>query len=35
MSLCKYCGEETNNADEDVLCDDCQECFGHSKYSDL
>lgn len=32
---CKYCGEITNGADEDVLCEDCRMTFGHAFYSEL
>ena len=32
---CKYCGNPNNSKDEDVLCKDCQENFGHSFYSEL
>ena len=31
----KYCGFDTNSPDEDVLCDECRECFGHTFYSEL
>lgn len=33
--ICKYCGEITKGTDEDVLCDECREIFGHSFYSEL
>jgi len=32
---CKYCGEENGSKDEDVLCKDCRETFGHGFYSEL
>ena len=32
---CKYCGEETNSPDPNVLCEECRECFGHAFYSEL
>ena len=32
---CKYCGKDNGSADEDVLCKDCREIFGHSFYSEL
>ena len=32
---CKYCGEITNGADENVLCEDCRITFGHAFYSEL
>ncbi len=35
-NICKYCNNnQTDSIDEDVLCEDCQECFGHSRYSEL
>lgn len=33
--LCGYCGEIVNGTDEDVLCDECREMFGHTRYSEL
>lgn len=33
--ICKYCGDIANGCDDDVLCDDCKEIFGHSFYSQL
>ena len=33
--LCKYCGEVANGPDEDVLCKDCRDTFGHAFYSEL
>ena len=32
---CKYCGEENGSPDEDLLCSECREDFGHSLYSKL
>lgn len=32
---CKYCGEANNSEDEDVLCADCRQTFGHAFYSQL
>ena len=32
---CKYCGAVTNGADENVLCKDCREIFGHTFFSEL
>ena len=32
---CKYCGVLTAGADEDVLCGECREIFGHYRYSEL
>ena len=32
---CKYCGEFTDSDDEDVLCEDCRQTFGHTFYSEL
>lgn len=35
-NICKYCGEnETGSSDEDILCDECAESFGHTRYSEL
>ena len=33
--ICKYCGDIANGPDEDVLCQDCRETFGHAFYSEL
>lgn len=33
--ICKYCGEIVNGTDEDVLCSECRETFGHAFYSEL
>lgn len=33
--ICQYCGEVTTGTDEDRLCDDCRETFGHAFYSEL
>ena len=32
---CKYCGAFANGADEDLLCKDCREIFGHTFFSEL
>lgn len=32
---CKYCGEEAEGLDEDVLCKECRMDFGHTFYSEL
>ena len=32
---CKYCGKENNSKEEDLLCEECRENFGHSLYSEL
>ena len=32
---CKYCGTITAGADEDVLCGECREMFGHYLFSEL
>ena len=32
---CKYCGQVTEGIDEDILCEDCREVFGHTLYSQL
>ena len=32
---CKYCELLTIGSDEDVLCNDCQQIFGHEKFSQL
>jgi len=32
---CKYCGEENNSKEADLLCSECREAFGHSLYSEL
>ena len=32
---CKYCDKMTIGSNEDLLCDDCREMFGHSFYSEL
>lgn len=33
--LCKYCGGIAKGIDEDVLCADCRELFGHAFFSEL
>ena len=32
---CKYCGSWTSGMNEDALCKDCREIFGHAFYSEL
>ena len=32
---CKYCGNDNGSTDENVLCEECREVFGHSLYSEL
>lgn len=32
---CLYCGKTTYGANEDLLCDECYEMFGHTHYSQL
>lgn len=34
-NYCKYCGRPNNSMDEDILCEDCRETFGHTFYSEL
>jgi hypothetical protein len=33
--ICKYCGDIANGTDENVLCSECRELFGHAFYSEL
>lgn len=33
--LCPYCGNIDDHEDEDLLCADCREMFGHAFYSEL
>lgn len=33
--ICKYCGGVANGPDEDVLCEECRDVFGHAFYSEL
>ena len=33
--LCKYCGCVAKGTDDDVLCADCRELFGHAFFSEL
>ena len=33
--ICKYCGLITDGTDEDVLCKECRDIFGHTFYSEL
>ena len=35
VHLCKYCGDEAEGIDEDILCQGCRAEFGHSLYSEL
>jgi hypothetical protein len=32
---CQYCGQITKGFDEDILCEDCREMFGHTLFSQL
>ena len=32
---CKSCGKDNNSLEEDLLCSECRETFGHSLYSEL
>ena len=32
---CMYCGELVEGSDEDILCEECEMTFGHSRYSQL
>ena len=33
--ICKYCGGIANGVDEDVLCKECRDDFGHAFFSEL
>ena len=33
--LCLYCGEVVDGLDEDKLCAECRDVFGHAFYSEL
>jgi hypothetical protein len=33
--ICKYCGGIARGPDEDRLCDECKEIFGHAFFSEL
>lgn len=33
--LCKYCGGIAKGIDEDILCAECREDFGHAFFSEL
>ena len=34
--LCQYCGSVVKDSkNEDILCDDCYELFGHKYFSEL
>ena len=33
--ICKYCGEITDGIEEDLLCKNCRELFGHALFSEL
>ena len=35
MNECKYCGAWNQSLDPDILCPDCQDTFGHARYSEL
>ena len=35
MHTCKYCGGMAEGDNEDLLCPECQEAFGHKFYSEL
>ena len=32
---CKNCESENNSKEEDLLCEECREVFGHTFYSEL
>lgn len=34
-SICPYCGNPSFSPDPRVLCESCQECFGHLFIEDL
>lgn len=33
--LCKYCGNEHETKDANLLCPECRQTFGHTLYSEL
>ncbi len=33
--ICKYCGGIAKGVDQDILCQECRELFGHAFYSEL
>lgn len=33
--ICKYCGNVVKGKNEDLLCKDCKETFGHNYYTEL
>lgn len=33
--ICKYCGGIANGIDEDILCKECRDVFGHAFFSEL
>lgn len=33
--VCKYCYCIASGTDEDLLCDECRQLFGHTFYSEL
>lgn len=33
--ICKYCGEVAKGIDDDILCENCRDTFGHAFYSEL
>ena len=32
---CSYCAALRESSDPSILCNDCQECFGHARYDEL
>ena len=33
--ICKYCFRVAEGTYDDLLCEECRECFGHALYSEL
>jgi hypothetical protein len=33
--VCQYCGGDNGGKDEDLLCRECRETYGHALYSEL
>ena len=33
--ICKYCGSIVEGTNEDILCEECIDVFGHHRYSEL
>lgn len=33
--ICKYCGGIANGLDDNVLCEECRDDFGHAFFSEL